>query len=187
MSRAGIDIRGRSSRLKVNYRTSEQIRQFAQGILRGVEIDDLDEGVASTVGDHSVFSGPEPAVVPCADGKEESQAIVQWVQELQDRGLATHEICVTPWKPEVVTALTAAGIGVYELRAREEDPGASESGIRVGTMKRIKGLEFRAVAIACADAEDAMNQLEDSPLKDRCERYVAATRAREQLLVTVAK
>ncbi len=46
LSRAGINIRGRSRRLKINYRTSEQIRKFAQGILKGVEIDDLDGGMA---------------------------------------------------------------------------------------------------------------------------------------------
>ena len=49
MSRAGIDIRGRSRRLKINYRTSEQIRKYAQGMLRGVTIDDLDGGESSTV------------------------------------------------------------------------------------------------------------------------------------------
>ena len=52
-------------------------------------------------------------------------------------------------------------------------------------MKRIKGLDFRAVAMACASKTDPMNNLEDAELRDRCERYVAATRAREFLLVTV--
>jgi len=45
MSRANINIRGRSKRLKINYRTSEQIRQFAESILYGLAIDDLDEGL----------------------------------------------------------------------------------------------------------------------------------------------
>ncbi|MEO1994085.1 MAG: UvrD-helicase domain-containing protein [Planctomycetaceae bacterium] len=48
ISRAGIDIRGRSRRLKINYHASDQIRKFAQGILTGVEIDDLDGGVSTT-------------------------------------------------------------------------------------------------------------------------------------------
>ena len=55
----------------------------------------------------------------------------------------------------------------------------------MGTMKRIKGLEFRALAMACAKPDDPMNNLESADLRDRCERYVAATRAREHLLVTV--
>ena len=80
MSRAGIDIRGRSRRLKVNYRTSEQIRKFAQRIVEGLEIDDLDGGLTTTVGDHSVFAGPEPMVEHCKDEKAEADAIVAWVQ-----------------------------------------------------------------------------------------------------------
>ncbi|MEO2034107.1 MAG: UvrD-helicase domain-containing protein [Planctomycetaceae bacterium] len=186
MSRAGIDIRGRSRRLKINYRTSEQIRKFAQGILKGLEIDDLDGGVATTVGDHSVFKGPEPMVEKCKTEKAEGEAIVAWVQMLMaDYGLATHEICVTPRKPKIVTALSSAGIATFELKPREEDPGSDEAGIRVGTMKRIKGLEFRAVAMACASTADPMNQLDEAEIRHRCERYVAATRAREHLLVTV--
>ena len=187
MSRAGIDIRGRSRRLKINYRTSEQIRKFAQGILRGLEIDDLDGGVITTVGDHSVFKGPEPMVEKCKDEKAEADAIVAWVQMLMnDYKLATHEICVTPYKPAIRTALTSADIATFELKPREEDPGSDEAGVRMGTMKRIKGLEFRAVAMACADPADPMNNLEEAEIRDRCERYVAATRAREYLLVTVA-
>ena len=187
MSRAGIDIRGRSRRLKINYRTSEQIRKFAQGILRGLEIDDLDGGVITTVGDHSVFKGPEPMVEKCKDEKAEADAIVAWVQMLMnDYKLATHEICVTPYKPAIRTALTSADIATFELKPREEDPGSDEAGVRMGTMKRIKGLEFRAVAMACADPADPMNNLEEAEIRDRCERCVAATRAREYLLVTVA-
>src|SRR5437868_688674 len=185
MSRAGIDIRGRSRRLKINYRTSEQIRQFAQGILKGVEIDDLDGGVITTVGDHSVFKGHEPIIEKC-DGKAEADAIVSWVKSLMEsNGLATHEICVTPYKSTTRTALTAAGIATFELKPHEEDPGSDEAGVRLGTMKRIKGLEFRAVAMACADASDPMNHLDEADIRDRCERYVAATRAREHLLVTI--
>ena len=186
MSRAGIDIRGRSRRLKINYRTSEQIRKFAQGILKGVEIDDMDGGVATTVGDHSVFQGPEPMIEKCKTEKAEAEAIVAWVQMLMtDYGLATHEICVTPRKPKIVTALTSANIVTFELKPREEDHGSEDAGIRMGTMKRIKGLEFRAVAMACADHADPINNLDEAEIRDRCERYVAATRAREHLLVTV--
>lgn len=187
MSRAGIDVRGRARRLKINYRTSEQIRRFAQGILQGVEIDDLDGGVSTTVGDHSVFKGPQPLVERCKDGTTEAATIAAWVRRLLDQhGLATHEICVTPYKAAIRTALTTADIATFELQPREADPGAGEAGVRLGTMQRIKGLEFRAVALACADPNDALHALHAADIRDRCERYVAATRAREYLLVTVA-
>ena len=186
MSRAGIDIRGRSRRLKINYRTSEQIRKYAQGILHGVTIDDLDGGESNTLGDHSVFKGPEPIIERCADEKSEAEAIVDWIKMLQlDCGLSTHEICITPNKPSIRQAIASAGLPTKELKPREQDPGSDEPGIRMGTMKRIKGLEFRAVAMACSDEADAINDLSNADVRDRCERYVAATRAVKYLLITV--
>jgi superfamily I DNA/RNA helicase len=189
MSRAGIDIRGRrSQRLKVNYRTSEQIRQYAQGILEGLDIDDLDGGTAVTVGDHSLFTGPAPSLQICADAQAEAEAIVAWVQDrLTDQGLATHEICITPYKAPIRTALEAAGIPTFELKPREMDPGEEEPGVRLGSMHRIKGLEFRAVVLACGDVDDPMHRLHEAESRERCTRYVAVTRAREYLLVTVCE
>ena len=187
LSRAGIDIRGRSRRLKINYRTSEQIRKFAQRILKGMEIDDLDGGQAVIVGDHSAFKGPEPEIEACTSVKDEADKVVNWVKKLLDEhGLATHEICVTPYKPEIRSALTAAEIITHQLKPREDDPGSDIPGVRLGTIKRIKGLEFRAVALACGDKNDAMNHLDDAGPLEKCERYVASTRAREYLLVTIA-
>lgn len=186
MSRAGIDIRGRSRRLKINYRTSEQIRKYAQAILQGVEIDDLDGNIVSINGDHSAFKGPDPRIVPCSSGDDEAKVVVEWVQELIDGGYATHEICVTPYKPTIRSALVDAGIDTYRLKPREDDPGSDVPGIRLGTIKRIKGLEFRAVALACADKDDPMNNLDKAEPLEKCERYVASTRARESLLVTIA-
>jgi mRNA-degrading endonuclease RelE of RelBE toxin-antitoxin system len=190
MSRAGIDVRGRSRRLKINYRTSEQIRIFAQGILDGVEADDLDGGITSTLGDHSLYQGPDPWVEQYRDERAEVEAIVTWIQMLLGDGnlnMASHEICVTPYKPLLRTALASAGIESLEIEAREEDPGANEPGVRLASMQRIKGLEFRAVAMCCSQPNDAMNNLKKASIKERCERYVAATRARERLFVSLAK
>ena len=187
LSRAGIDVRGRSRRLKLNYRTSEQIRTYAQAILQGVEIDDFEGGAAKTLADRSVFKGPKPEIVPCHGSAEEAKAIATWVKRLVEKeGFATHEICVTPFKPEIAEALNGAGLATFKLRPREMDPGSEEPGVRMGSMKRIKGLEFRAVAMACGAKEDPMNHLTASDTLSRCERYVASTRARERLLVTVA-
>lgn len=121
-----------------------------------------------------------------SDGEEAAQ-VVAWVKELRKFGLAFHEICIVPRRDNVVSALTSAGIKVLELSANREDPESSEEGVRVATMHRIKGLEFKAVALALF-AEKPV-KLPDSPKakKDRCLRYVAATRAREHLLVVMSK
>ena len=176
LSRAGIDVRGRSRRLKINYRTSEQIRQWAQGLLEGVEVDDLDGGLADTTGDRSIFRGPDPQLVNCGSMAESGQAVVAWVKGLLDAGLGTHEICITPTESAVVSALESAGIPTLELKPRQKDPGLEEPGVRYGTRKRIKGLEFKAVALLHEGAERAVSA-------DRFANYVAATRAREHLLV----
>lgn len=174
--RAGIDVRGRSRRLKINYRTSEEIRNWAHGILQGMAIDDLDGKGVVTQGDRSVFRGPRPQLVQCASDKDIGAAVVNWVTGLMNSGeIATHEICLTPPHSKVITALTSSGFGTVELKARRADPGQEEAGIRFGTKKRIKGLEFKAVAIL--DFAEAGNVI------DRFENYVAATRARQHLLV----
>lgn len=187
LSRAGIDIRGRSRRLKVNYRTSEEIRRYAQSILHGVEIDDLNDGTVSTQADHSVLQGHPPKIVRCVDAADEERAIVSWIHSLLQSGVAKHEICVTSppnQQSRLTTALSTTGIAIFELKANKPDPGEDEDAVRIGTIKRIKGLEFRAVVLACASADDPLNHLDQAPLNDRCQRYVAATRAREFLLVT---
>ncbi len=187
VSRAGIDIRGRSRRLKVNYRTSEQIRAYAQAMLQGMEIDDFEGGVTTTVADRSIFKGPIPDLVKCKEEGAEAKAVVLWTRNLIEKcGMASHEICVAPFKPAIMVALNSAGIATYQLRPREMDPGSDEPGVRLGSMKRIKGLEFRAVAMACCDKQDPINNMAKSDPLSRCERYVAATRARERLLITAA-
>ncbi|MBO3460457.1 hypothetical protein G7B40_019820 [Aetokthonos hydrillicola Thurmond2011] len=132
------------------------------------------------------FIGPKPETVKCTDEKEEAKHIGTWAKQLitQD-GFASYEICITPYKPATRNALEAEGISTFELKPREEDPGSEEPGVRLATMKRIKGLEFRAIAMGCTTESDAMNNLDTAELLDRCERYVAATRARERLLVCV--
>ena len=181
LSRAGIDVRGRSRRLKINYCTSEQIRRWAHALLKGVEVDDLDGGVADTTGDRSVFRGPEPQIVRCDSTSDAAKAVVSWAKGLIEARLGTHEICVTPTNTKVINALESSGIPTLELKPRQKDPGQEEQGVRYGTKKRIKGLEFKAVALLNDEAEN-----EDTG--ERFENYVAVTRAREHLLVVnVAK
>src|SRR5208282_2888864 len=82
LSRAGINVVGRLRRLKINYRTSEQIRRWAHSLLRGMDIDDLDGGHADTTGDRSVFKGPEPKAIKVATPEEASSTIASWVKDL---------------------------------------------------------------------------------------------------------
>jgi mRNA-degrading endonuclease RelE of RelBE toxin-antitoxin system len=175
LSRAGINVVGRSRRLKINYRTSEEIRLWAHSVLSGMEIDDLDGGKADTTGDRSLFKGREPEIVKVANLEQAGAEVAKWIQGLNSQSnLAPHEICVVPVSAEVRSALTALGIQSHELQPYKPDPGQVEPGVRIGSMRRIKGLEFKAVAMVIDSQSDDMRRLE---------RYVAATRARERLLV----
>ncbi len=181
LSRAGIDVRGRSRRLKINYRTSEQIRLWAHAQLHAVEIDDLDGGRAVITGDRSVFSGPEPQVVRAESLEALVEPLYSWIEQLMQQGFARHEICITPIHQTLMGALEQRGVATLELRPRERDPGQAEQGIRYGSRERIKGLEFRAVALIL-DLTQQSAEMEWQRY-DRFATYVAATRAREQLLV----
>jgi mRNA-degrading endonuclease RelE of RelBE toxin-antitoxin system len=184
LSRAGIEVRGRSRRLKINYRTTEQIRTCAQRMLEGVEVDDLDGDQATTVGDQSVVKGPEPSIQRCGGADEEAKVVTEWVKSLLSDGYASHEICVAPIKPHLRSALSSAGIPTLELQPNAGDPESSEAGVRMGTLYRIKGLEFKAVALGLTGEQAPLNT--ENPLKAKrhqCLRYVAATRARERLLI----
>jgi superfamily I DNA/RNA helicase len=178
LSRAGIDVRGRSRRLKINYRTSEQIRKWAHGILAGIAVDDLDGEDVLIKGDRSVFKGAEPQIETVEDQNQCAEAIVSWVKGLlavSGDKIKSHEICIVPALPSIISKLHDEGIETLELKARQKDPGKSEPGVRFGTKKRIKGLEFKAVALLLnADTTEKVARFED---------YVAATRAREHLLV----
>ena len=176
LSHAGINVIGRSCRLKINYRTSEQIRRWSQGILAGISIDDLNGGIEVVTGDHSVFSGQEPEIITLENSYDSFDQIIGWIKRLlQDSNFDDHEICITPGNPQLIKKLKNAGLKTLELKAGERDHGKNEKGIRYGTKKRIKGLEFKAVVLTLNS-----NKTE---LQARFEDYVAATRARERLLV----
>jgi superfamily I DNA/RNA helicase len=110
--------------------------------------------------------------------------VTEWVKSLLKDGYASHEICVAPIKPHLRSALSSAGIPTLELQPNAGDPESSEAGVRMGTLYRIKGLEFKAVALGLTGEQTPLST--ENPLKAKrhhCLRYVAATRARERLLI----
>jgi hypothetical protein len=141
-------------------------------------VDNLDGETEVTTGDRSVFSGVDPKLVSVPDEQSAAEAICSWVRGLlhtQMGGYSSHEICVVPSSTTLISALNKAKIPLLELRARQKDPGKDQPGVRYGTKKRIKGLEFKAVALILnGDTTEKIARFED---------YVAATRAQQQLLV----
>ena len=85
LSKCGINVRGRSSILKINYRTTEETRKYAFALLNGFSFDDLDDDV--DLGDkcRSLVHGEAPIVMCFADANEELKYLNDCISDLQDR------------------------------------------------------------------------------------------------------
>ena len=191
----GVDIRGRSRTLRINYRTSHQIRTQAD-LLLDPEMSDVDGNTEDRRGTVSVFNGPSPAVQLAESESDEIDRVAEWIKGASGEGLMPHEISVfVRSDSELDRALQAVEESGLPATVLKGDVQTRAGHVSVGAMHLAKGLEFRAVAVmACDDdvipSEERIEQIEDeSDLEDayNTERhllYVACTRARDHLLVT---
>lgn len=185
-AKLGLDIRGRSHTLKVNYRTSHQIRAMADRLLPPsiTDMDGVEEGRRGTV---SVFDGPAPDIRLLDDEQAEIACVAAWLKECTSEGIAGGEI-----------GILVRSEGQFS-RARDAIATANVgNSVRIATMHDAKGLEFRAVAVMACD-EDVLPdpvrlatigdiaELETAFETERHLLYVACTRARDRLLVTGIK
>ena len=194
----GIEIRGRARTLKVNYRTSHQIRRRSD-LLLGPEIADVDGNSEVRTGTISVFNGAEPTFVVSDSVEDEIESIADWLTKLTDGELAPEEISVFVRSSDQVGRATAAVERAGLPFAILDDRVQTTAGhVSVSTMHLAKGLEFRAVAVMACDDEVMPRQeriesvTDDADLEDvyNTERhllYVACTRARDHLLVSGVK
>ncbi|MGD9920195.1 MAG: 3'-5' exonuclease [Pseudorhodoplanes sp.] len=191
----GVDIRGRSRTLKVNYRTSHQIRQAADRLMPKI-VQDVDGNEQDRRGTVSVFNGPDPEILTYADAEREIQGVADWVKKTVADGIAPAEIGIFVRSNDQLTraraAVKAAGHTQLELSERLEQP---QGRIAIGTMHLAKGLEYKAVIVmACDDNvlplqerietvadESELDEVHDT---ERNLFYVACTRARDRLLVS---
>ncbi len=194
----GIDIRGRSQTLRVNYRTSHQIRVQADRLL-DPEIADADGNLEERSGTISVFNGPMPTVKVLDDEEGETRAVAEWLKQVLSNGLQPGEVGVFVRSGDQMDRAKAvavyAGLPVAIL---DETGEAIDGCVTVGTMHLAKGLEFRAVAVMACDAEVIPLQSRVEEITDEADLdevynternllYVACTRARDRLLVSGVK
>jgi superfamily I DNA/RNA helicase len=188
----GVHVQGRSSRLRINYRTTEEIRSWAMSMLAGVEIDDLDGGKEEK-GYKSLLSGPRPEIHHLDNRQAELEYVGSRIRALIGQHPSEH-ICLVArtnklLRDDYQPMLAELGIEATLLDEREDG-----GGVRLGTMHRVKGLEFPVMILAAINAKYMplpVTVVEDDPVaradyeeRERSLLFVAATRARDLLIVT---
>jgi superfamily I DNA/RNA helicase len=196
LSRLGIETRGRSRRLTVNYRTSREILRWSLRVARGEAVDDL-EGEPDTLdGARSEFSGPEPETQPCESPAREKASLAERLRAWHADGIPYSQIAVVArahtYVAELGEALAADDVPAAIVAGRTEESTLGEA-VRVMTMHRAKGLEFRAIAIVGAGSAEipppGLRRLPDEERepawrRERSLLYVSGSRARERLYLS---
>lgn len=194
LGQCGIKIIGRSHKLRINYRTTEQIRQWAVSLLKGIPFDDLDNGVDEQTGYRSLMTGAEPIIQCFESAKIEAEFIVNSLKELTEQELAKACIAVRRHTDmeRYLAALMESGIACYQIEQNTLD-NASKPGVRLATMHRVKGLEFDYMYVAgvnegvmpltILDSDDP-TIIREHEQKERSLLYVAVTRAKRFCAIT---
>jgi superfamily I DNA/RNA helicase len=195
LARVGINVRGRSRRLTVNYRTTQEILALAVPTLGRAPVTGLDDETDTLVDYRSPLHGHRPEVHEAPSRDAELAALVERVRGWITDGLEPHAIGVAArsgyLEKQASSALAAAGISTTSLATTSK-----KDAVRVGTMHRMKGLEFQAIAVigvasGTVPAPGAVTAAADDPLahaqdlqRERCLLFVACTRARDHLYVS---
>ncbi len=195
LSRLGIEVRGRAHILRLNYRTTEQIRRAADRVI-GRTTDDMDGGKVRRDKTRSLRRGPTPTLKSYDSVDDELAGAVEQVTRWLDSGLAPESIALFARSrgasTSIVTSLKDASIRAHRLADGE---AVASGAVAVGTMHRAKGLEFKAVLVfgCTSDALPSAGMLrafvdpqdrEDAIERERRLLYVAMTRARDELVLS---
>ena len=193
----GVEIRGRSTNLKVNYRTSQEIRERADRLL-DPEITDGDGNAEQRSGTLSVFNGPVPEIRSFAEERAESAAVGEWMNRQLASGTSAGEIILfVRSEAQLSRAEDAAKVIDLPYQYLTASMETIQDTLIIALMQLAKGLEFRAVAVMACD-EDALpdpasiaaasdpTELQELYMSERQLLYVACTRARDALLVSSA-
>jgi superfamily I DNA/RNA helicase len=200
LGQAGIDIRGRGRKLRLNYRTTEETRNWAVRLLEGLAFDDLDAGRDDQKGYRSLLHGPSPEVHVFTSFDDEISFIVDRLVPLLSQPGEISSVCITA---RVVTLLdqyaaelSRRGIATCSV-TKDKREDRSLPGVRLATLHRVKGLEFDVMIVAgvnrgviplpaAIEGSDEITRAEGQK-SERALLYVAVTRARKQVLITAVE
>ncbi len=189
-AKAGIHVRGtRSKQLRINYRTSEEIKKLAITAVKGIKYDDFDGETEKLNGYLSLFHGDVPTYDIFKTKSEEIDAIVKEITSLKERGFEYKDIAIGCRTKDSIKEIKT---NLHKLKIPYHDntssPTANPNGVMLSTLHGLKGLEFKAVLLADVNNRTSplqfskMDELQPLELEEylNSERsliYVAATRA----------
>ena len=197
LGQCGINVRGRSHVLRINYRTTEEIRKTAFALLEGKEIDDLDGGLDDARGYRSLLHGPAPHLIHCADAEEHDSRITEIILNMRQSGEFLERICLVGRTNRIVDNLEKllSHHGIDSLRLGKDNVDRDHPGaVRLATMHRVKGLEFDIIIVVSANKgviplEERMKNAGDeverkqAEVEERSLLYVAITRAKRETFI----
>lgn len=188
LGQVGINIRGRSAKLKINYRTTDEIRGWATNLLDGCDVDDLDGGSDNNQFYKSLTHGNPPTHVSVTSFDEQIELIKRLMEE--QTGSLSNVCVVARINSEVEKIereLSAKGVKTHIIKTSEAD--APDNAVRLATVHRVKGLEFDHVIfasfndglvplqfVADQSADEVSRDAQD--MQERSLVYVALTRAK---------
>ena len=198
LSRCGIEIRGRSRKLRINYRTTEETRAWATAVLNGIDFDDLDGGLDPATDYRSLLHGDEPLIKAFEDTAEEQKFLTSTLHQIQQEQGGLAATCVVARTnggvEKLNVAMKRAGFSTRIINKDESDD-PSDPALRIATMHRVKGLEFDQVFIPNLDINQLPLRVELDQRPDQLSRelfenqersllHVAATRAKKRVVIT---
>lgn len=194
LSKCGINIKGRSNLLRINYRTTEETRKYAYSFLNGINFDDVDTEYEKLNQCQSLTHGDIPVIQNFETYEEQLGYVSNEIKRLVDNGIRYEEICIVSRTHKQIDKATSelnkAEIPCYEINSNRED-NSSQPGVRIATMHRVKGLEFRYVFVISVNKNiipmtsynyDKMDNDENDTI-ERCLLYVSLTRAQIKAFV----
>ena len=196
LNRFGIAVRGRSRRLTLNYRTTRQNLVYAVGILEGADITDLEGNPEDMSGYRSALSGPPPRLIAATSATDELESVATVLKSwMSENGAESDTFAVLvrdrATRDRIARGLASRGVKVQVIEGADKPVDGKP---QVLTMHRAKGLEFRrvilagiskaALSAAVSSAEALTDEQRNADERQRMLLYVAATRARDELVVT---
>ena len=190
LSSLGIEIRGRSSRLTLTYRSTHEILTAASRVLGTGSWDDMDDGTDNLDSYRSVLRGPQPEFRAYGSWSEELDGILRQVREwTSDDASIAVSVPTKKQVDQVESYLRDHGVAAGSIGP---DGPRLHDGVHVGTLQRFKGLEYQQMILAgITDAAVPGHHIADDPARQQRELmrarsllFVAATRARDALVIS---